>query len=310
MAQALASTIIETPVEAVWAAVRDFGALAAWHPGIARSVVEQGHDPDVVGCIRELTLHDGGIARERLVMLDDSRYRFTYNFETPPFPVANYLSTLELIPVTNGDATYARWSATFDEKPEDTGRYVDVVSNGIFAPGLAGLASRLRETTVSAPSLRWQGHRPAKVFCSSVIPASLERVWQEMRNFAGMGGWHPEIRDMRMLGDVRADKVSGVRDFHFGTGRLQEQLTLLSDLDHEFRYKINASDTAWLNYHAGVRLYPITTSGESVAVWTADWTASAVDDVTLIPMVHGEGFQLAFDTLSQALVAQDTACRL
>ena len=111
----------------------------------------------MVGCIRELTLHDGGIARERLVMLDDSRYRFTYNFETPPFPVANYLSTLELIPVTNGDVTYARWSATFDEKPEDTGRYVDVVSNGIFAPGLAGLASRLRGTTVSAPGLRWQG---------------------------------------------------------------------------------------------------------------------------------------------------------
>jgi hypothetical protein len=100
MAQAYASTIIEAPVEAVWATTRDFGALAAWHPAITRSFIEDGADPDAVGCIRFLQLKDGGSARERLLMLDDSRYRFSYNFETPAFPVENYVSTFELIPVT------------------------------------------------------------------------------------------------------------------------------------------------------------------------------------------------------------------
>jgi Polyketide cyclase / dehydrase and lipid transport len=108
-------------VEVVWAAIRDFGALASWHPGIEKSEIERGDDPDVVGCIRQLTLKDWSIARERLMMLDDSRYRFAYNFETPAFPVANYLSTVELVPVTNGDSTFASWSATFDERPEDAG---------------------------------------------------------------------------------------------------------------------------------------------------------------------------------------------
>src|ERR1700712_2323831 len=119
MAEAYASIIINAPVETVWAAIRDFGALSSWHPAIAHSGIEGGRAADEVGCIRFLQLHGGGEARERLLTLDDSRYRFSYNFETPAFPVANYIATLELIPVTNGDVTFAQWSAQFDEQPGD-----------------------------------------------------------------------------------------------------------------------------------------------------------------------------------------------
>jgi hypothetical protein len=56
-----------------------------------------------------------------------------------------------------------------------------------------------------------------------------------------------------------------------------------------------------MNYHSGVRLYPVTASDHCFAVWTADWTASAFDDVRLIPMVHDNVFQLALNTLDQKL---------
>jgi hypothetical protein len=304
MAEAYASAIIETPVETVWAAIRDFGALAAWHPAISHSEIEQGDPPDKVGCIRSLQLHGGGGARERLLMLDDSRYSFSYNFETPAFPVGNYVSTLELIPVTNGDATFARWSATFDEQPEDAGKYVDIVSNGVFAVGLAALAEQLRGGSAAATKAeRWGGSRPAKVFCSSVIPAPVSRVWQEVRNFAGMSGWHPEISDMQMLDGARSDQVSGVRGFRFGDEVLQEQLTRLSDSDRSLGYRINKSGLPWLNYRAEVRLHDVTSSRGCFAVWTADWTASGHDDVQLIPFVHHEVFQRAFDTLAAKLRA-------
>jgi uncharacterized protein YndB with AHSA1/START domain len=303
MAVAYASTIIGAPVEAVWAAIRDFGALASWHPAIASSAIENGLDADVVGCIRSLQFKDGGHARERLLMLDDSRYSFSYNFETPAFPVANYVATIELIPVTNGNVTFARWSATFDERPEDNGVYTDIVSKAVFAPGLAALTTQLKGAAVPADALRWQGFRPAKVFCSSVLRAPLPRVWQEMRDFAGMDGWHPEIGDMHMLDNVRSDKISGVRDFRFGDGKLHEQLTYMSDPDCAFRYKINASALPWMNYHSGVRLHPVTSADGCLAVWTADWTASANDDVRLIPMVHDEVFQKALDTLDAKLNA-------
>ena len=303
MAVAYASTIINAPIEAVWAAICDFSALASWHPAIAASAVENGLDADVVGCVRSLQFKDGGHARERLLMLDDSRYSYSYNFETPAFPIANYVATIELIPVTNGDATFAHWSARFDERPEDKGVYADIVSNAVFAHGLAALAARLNGAPAPADVVRWQGFRPAKVFCASVLRAPLQRVWQEMRNFAGMDGWHPEIADMHMQGNARSDKISGVRDFRFGDGKLQEQLTFMSDPDCAFRYKINASAQPWMNYHAGVRLYPVTSSDACFAVWTADWTASANDDVRLIPMVHGDVFQRALDTLDAKLNA-------
>lgn len=303
MAQAHASAIIEAPVEAVWAAIRDFGALAAWHPAIARSEIERGLDADVVGCIRVLTLKDGGMARERLMMLDDSRYDFTYNFETPAFPIENYAATLELIPVTSGDRTFARWDASFDERPEDAGHYASLISDAVFAAGLAALATRLDGTPAPTGVVRWQGHRPAKVFCSSVLQASAARVWAEMRNFAGMDRWHPEITAMRMLDGSAADRVSGVRGFRFGDSALQEQLTFLSDPDMSFRYKINVSSEPWRNYHSGVALQPVTASGGCFAVWMADWTASADDDLRLIPMVHDDVFQRALDTLDTMLCA-------
>jgi hypothetical protein len=113
MARAYATAIIEAPVETVWTTIRDFSALAAWHPAVSQSAIEGGGDPDVVGCIRALTLEGGATARERLLMLDDSRYTFSYNFETPAFPIENYVATVELIPVTNGDHTLAIWTGTF-----------------------------------------------------------------------------------------------------------------------------------------------------------------------------------------------------
>jgi uncharacterized protein YndB with AHSA1/START domain len=299
VARAYATAIIEAPIETVWAAIRDFSALAAWHPAVSHSEIEGGGDPDVVGCIRALTLEGGATARERLLMLDDSRYTFSYNFETPAFPIENYVATVELIPVTNGDRTLAIWTGTFEERPEDKGVYEALISTDVFAAGWTALAEQLKGAAAPAEAgPRWQGFRPAKVFCSSVIPVSADRVWAVMRDFAGMGEWHPDISVMAMIGGVRSDKVSGVRGFHFGEGVLEEQLTRLSDPDRSFRYKINRSGSPWLNYHSGVRLYEVTAQGWCCGVWTADWVAAPQDDLQLIPFVHNEVFQLAFDTLA------------
>lgn len=298
MARAYASTIIDAPVEAVWDAVRDFNALPAWVPAVERSEIEDGLPSDAVGCVRNFRMRDGGQVRERLLALDDSRYRFAYNFETPAFPVTEYLAEFELIPVTNGDRTFAQWSAGFDEKPEDKGKYVEIVSAQVFAAGLKGLSGQVAGRPAPAGAARWQGLRPAKVFCSSVIDGPVEAVWARMRDFAGMAEWHPDISDMAMLDGARPDRISGVRDFRFGEGRLREQLTFLCDRIHAFRYKINESPMPWMNYHAGARLYPVTDAGRTFAVWTADWVASANDDLTLIPAVRDGVFQKAFDTLN------------
>ncbi|MCJ8144079.1 SRPBCC family protein [Ancylobacter sp. A5.8] len=299
MAKAYASRIIAAPVEAAWALARDFNGMPAWHPAIVDSVIEDGCDADVVGCVRAFHLGDGTLVRERLLTLDDSRYVFAYNFETPAFPVENYEARFTLVPLTTGEQTLAIWEASFDEAPQDAGKYVDIISNGVFAAGLEALAAKLEGATHSVAAVpRWQGLRPAKVYCASRLTAPLAVAWAAVRDFAGMARWHPDIHEMAMLEGARSDKVGGVRDFLFGDGRLHEQLTYLSDRDTAFRYKINLSPMPWLNYHAGLRLYPVTADDTTLAVWTADWVASPQDDLTLIPNVHQNVFQTAFDTLN------------
>jgi uncharacterized protein YndB with AHSA1/START domain len=299
MAKAYASTIIDAPVEAVWAIARNFNGLPDWFPIATSSEIEDGLDADVVGCVRSFHLSDGTHVRERLLSLDDSRYSFTYNFEKPAFPVDNYVAGMEMIPVTKTDQTFVQWWATFDEKPEDKGKFVEIISRDVFAAGLKALADKAKGRPAPEGAQRWQGLRPAKVFTSSVIGGPVDEVWAKIRDFAGMGGWHDDITKMHMIDGVRSDKVSGVRDFLFGDGALWEELTYLSDTDYAFRYRILKSPMPWLNYHAGPRLYPITDTNRSFAVWTADWTASPQDDLELIPNVHENVFQKAFDTVDQ-----------
>jgi hypothetical protein len=303
MARAYASTILKAPVEAVWPIVRDFNGLPNWAPAIARSKIEGGLDADVVGCIRSFHTHDGVHIRERLLMLDDARYAMTYNFETPAFPVRNYIATLRLIPVTHGNLTFAEWEASFDEAPGDEGKYEREISRNVFAANFKNLAAMIRRSPPRAPAgaQRWKGHQPNKIWTSRVMKVPIERCWAKMRDFAGMGSWHSEITKMHMLKKVRFDKVSGVRDFYFGEGHLHEELLHLCDLTRSFSYRILTSEIPWVNYVSGPRLWPVTSDNATFGVWTGDWQASPQDDLTLMPRTEEDVYQRGFAGLEALL---------
>jgi uncharacterized protein YndB with AHSA1/START domain len=296
MARAYASIILKAPVESVWSLVRDFNGLPNWAPAVAKSKIEGGLDADVVGCVRSFYTHDGGHIRERLLALDDANYFMTYNFEKPAFPVKNYIATLRLYPVTHGDETFAEWSAEFDEAPGDEGKYERIVSKDVFAANFANLAKIIARTKPAKPAgaARWKGFQPNKVWTSRHIKAPLNDVWSVMRDFAGMGTWHDEITKMHMLKRARADKVSGIRDFYFGDGHLNEELLHLSDLEHSFSYRITKCEIPWINYVSGPRLWRVTSNNTTFGVWTGDWDASPQDDLVLIPRTEQNVYQKAF----------------
>ena len=144
MAKAYASAVIDAPIETVWKTVRDFNALPDWHPAIARSEIEDGRSADAVGAIRSFHLTDGAHVRERLLALDDAGHTLSYNFVKPAFPVQNYVAVIRLLPITDGNRTFAEWSATFDEAPDDAGKFVEIVSTHVFAAGWKALGERLK----------------------------------------------------------------------------------------------------------------------------------------------------------------------
>lgn len=138
------STVIEAGADNVWARVRDFNGLPQWHPGIADSRIENGEPSDRVGCIRHFHTRDGGTIRERLLALSDFDFTQTYEILESPMGVDNYVATLKLTPVTDGNRCFAEWSAEFDC---DAGREQELtrtIADGVFQAGFNALKQLYR----------------------------------------------------------------------------------------------------------------------------------------------------------------------
>jgi hypothetical protein len=136
MARAHASTVINAPIDRVWAHIRDFNSLDDWHPGIESSEIEGGGPSDRVGCIRKMVLAGGGVIREQLLEMSDMGHHYSYSILDSPLPVANYRATLRLRRISDGDRTFADWSASFDANPPEKQAEAEaMISTGVFQGG-------------------------------------------------------------------------------------------------------------------------------------------------------------------------------
>ncbi|MGH6816832.1 MAG: SRPBCC family protein, partial [Hyphomicrobiaceae bacterium] len=111
----------------------------AWHPAIADSRIELNQPADKVGCIRNFTLREGGRIRERLLALSDYDYAVTYSILESPMGVENYIATLKLTPITDGNRTFAEWTAEFDCSKEREHALQRQIGQGVFQGGFDSL---------------------------------------------------------------------------------------------------------------------------------------------------------------------------
>jgi uncharacterized protein YndB with AHSA1/START domain len=140
MARAHASSVIDAPIDQVWRRIRDYNGLPGWHPGVARSEIEGGEPANQPGCVRVLTLGNGAVIRERLLEMSDLGHHYSYAILESPLPVANYRATLRLRPISDGDRTFAEWSATFDpDPPEKQVEAENMIGDGVFQGGFDAL---------------------------------------------------------------------------------------------------------------------------------------------------------------------------
>lgn len=140
MSKVFTSSVIPAPIGKVWARIRDFNALPDWHPAVADSKIEDDKSSDFIGCIRNFNLkNDGGNIRERLLALDDNEYYCTYCILESPMNVEIYVATMSLLPITDGNRTYAEWTADFECDPKEESELVDFISNSVFQGGFSAL---------------------------------------------------------------------------------------------------------------------------------------------------------------------------
>jgi hypothetical protein len=143
MARVYVSSVIDAPAAKVWDRVRDFNALPRWHPAIRDSRIENGEPSDRVGCIRDFHLQNGDRIREKLLGLSDYDYFCTYSILESPMPLTEYVATLRLTPVTDGDRTFAEWTAEFDCAAEVAEELVGNIGANVFQAGFNALKRAL-----------------------------------------------------------------------------------------------------------------------------------------------------------------------
>jgi NADPH:quinone reductase len=138
------SAVIDAPIERVWAVLRDFNSHGAWHPAVGPSAIEHDEPSDQVGCVRNFTLKDGNQIREQLLALSDRDHVSTYCILDASLPMRNYVATVQLKRVTDGDRTFWHWESTFDVPRGREREFEQLVGGGVYEAGFAALAEYLK----------------------------------------------------------------------------------------------------------------------------------------------------------------------
>jgi NADPH:quinone reductase-like Zn-dependent oxidoreductase len=139
------SAVIDAPIGRVWEVLRDFNSHSAWHPAVGPSEIENGEPPDQVGCVRNFHLKDGNHIREQLLALSDRDYVSTYCILDATLPMKNYVATVQLRKITDGNRTFWRWESTFDAPRGREREFDELVGNGVYEGGFSGLRAFLNE---------------------------------------------------------------------------------------------------------------------------------------------------------------------
>ena len=139
------STLFDAPVGEVWAVIRGFEDWSGWVSAIESCKVE-GDIPSgsLVGSVRSVTMRSGGVLRERLLGLSDHEHTITYAMEQTDTPMRDYVSTIRLLAVTDGDRTFAEWTGSFDAVPEQAAPIAEAMG-AFYETAFTGVRSRLRE---------------------------------------------------------------------------------------------------------------------------------------------------------------------
>jgi NADPH:quinone reductase-like Zn-dependent oxidoreductase len=137
------STVIDAPIERVWAVLRDFNSHDQWHTVVDRSRIEAGERSDQVGCVRNFCLKDGNRIREQLLTLDDSLHKSTYCIVDATVPLQRYVATVTLKPVTDGNRTFWHWESSFATPPGRERELRDMVAQGVYEAGFENLRRHL-----------------------------------------------------------------------------------------------------------------------------------------------------------------------
>jgi mxaD protein len=135
---------IKAPIWTVWDAVKEFDGVHTWHPMFANDELKSGAN-DEIGAVRTLTVKDGPSFDEELLSFDALEKKFSYRVIDPaPLPIADYLSTFEVVEGRRGYTTIL-WRSSYRNNSDGKMKDDEVIAfiDGAYRAGLDSLKAAL-----------------------------------------------------------------------------------------------------------------------------------------------------------------------
>ena len=140
----------------------------------------------------------------------------------------------------------------------------------------------------------------ARIYVSSIIGAPVGAVWERVRDFNGLPGWHPLISESRIESGEPPDRVGCIRVLTLQDGStVREQLLGLSDYDLFCTYSILESSMGVEGYVATLRLTPVTDGDRTFVEWSAEFDCAPEREAELVDGIGNNVFQGGFDALKK-----------
>ena len=148
----LESITINAPVDAVWDVIKQFDAIASWHPDVKAS---SGDGKNASDGIRTITLQNDGQLVESLDYYSDKDHEYNYRLKTEnvtAFPVSSYTTNLQVKAGDDAKTSVVTFKSRFyrgdtgNAPPENLNDAAAVKAmDAFFKNGLAGLKQKLEK---------------------------------------------------------------------------------------------------------------------------------------------------------------------
>jgi hypothetical protein len=144
MPKAFYSTVLDQSADAVWSTIRAFDAYA-WAGTGVDAAMEDSAAGDQVGGVRRVETPVGQL-RQRLLAHSDAERSYTYEICAPsPYAVSDYVATIRVTPVVDGNRAFVEWWARFDCPVKERDRWIDQFAHQGFAVWLESLRQAMRD---------------------------------------------------------------------------------------------------------------------------------------------------------------------
>jgi hypothetical protein len=139
-----------------------------------------------------------------------------------------------------------------------------------------------------------------KVVRSTILNASVDRVWEVLRDFNGHDRWHPAVTESTIERGQSSAKVGCVRRFKLADGsELREQLLSLSDLEQAYSYCLLDTPVPLFNYVSHVSLVPVTDGDRTFWQWESRFDTRQGEAAEMAAMVGDNIYQAGFEAIRQ-----------